>query len=349
MAINARSPHFVSIDNAALSYAEMDIFIWQGVIGDNDGVAKYQLRKSRIGSSTKVSFEIAELIRDYLDITFNGSYNNQIGKCVHVKVDLVAYNSSDVALTPTSSVTQFAFDSYSYFENSAFDVEASRIGITNRTIFGLIGNSVIFPLNVSKDTEVKTYINDVLQATINFTNTTNTKDQIQYTTIAYGDYNKFEVTDVDGTETILFERIEPCKFTAKKVIFINKCGALQDMYFFKKSVEKMSVSKDNYKANTITASNTYSINNHTKRDINIVANESITLNSGYLNETYNDVFKELMLSEKVWIRESIGGVDKFLPINVKTSNITFKTSVNDRLVDYSFKFDYSFDVINNIR
>ena len=40
---------------------------------------------------------------------------------------------------------------------------------------------------------------------------------------------------------------------------------------------------------------------------------------------------------------------KQLPINVKTSNITYKTSLNDRLVEYTFDFDNSYDTINNIR
>ena len=37
------------------------------------------------------------------------------------------------------------------------------------------------------------------------------------------------------------------------------------------------------------------------------------------------------------------------PINVKTSSIAYKTSVNDKLVDYTISFDKSFDTINNIR
>ena len=151
------------------------------------------------------------------------------------------------------------------------------------------------------------------------------------------------------TDTITVKTIEECKYEPKKVTFINRFGALQDMYFFKKSVEKMSVKKESYNANTLNSFYQYDTNKHTKRDFNITANESISLSSGFLSEEYNEVFKQLMLSEKVWITNVKEGVEQVLPINVTTSNITYKTSLNDRLVEYTIEFDNSFNVINNIR
>lgn len=56
-----------------------------------------------------------------------------------------------------------------------------------------------------------------------------------------------------------------------------------------------------------------------------------------------------MLSEKVWLTNVTEGFEQVLPINVKTSNITYKTSLNDRLVEYTIDFDKSYDTINNIR
>ena len=74
------------------------------------------------------------------------------------------------------------------------------------------------------------------------------------------------------------------------------------------------------------------------------------MSSGFLSEEYNEVFKQMMLSEKVWVTNI---TDRWrtsvLPINVKTSDITYKTSLNDKLVEYTIEFDKSFDTINNIR
>ena len=112
----------------------------------------------------------------------------------------------------------------------------------------------------------------------------------------------------------------------------------------------MTIEKESYKSNTRnSANNTYNTSHHVNRDFNVVGSESITLSSGLLSEEYNEVFKQMILSEKCWITNVKEGVEQVLPINVKTGNITYKTSLNDKLVEYTFDFDYSFNTINNIR
>ena len=150
-------------------------------------------------------------------------------------------------------------------------------------------------------------------------------------------------------ETIKVNVIEECKYEPKKVTFINKFGALQDMYFFKKAVEQMTVEKESYKSNIISSLGTYNSYNHVNRDFNVIGKESISLSSGFLSEEYNEVFKQMMLSEKVWVTNILETGEQVLPINVKTSDITYKTSLNNKLVQYTIQFDKSYDVINNIR
>jgi hypothetical protein len=143
--------------------------------------------------------------------------------------------------------------------------------------------------------------------------------------------------------------LDECKYEPKKVSFINRWGALQDLWFFKKSVESMNVEKESYKSNILGYDGTYSTSNHVNRDFNVVGKESVTLSSGFLDEEYNKVFKEMMLSEKVWITNVTESGEQVLPINVKTGDITYKTSLNDKLVQYTIQFDKSYDTINNIR
>ncbi len=166
----------------------------------------------------------------------------------------------------------------------------------------------------------------------------------------YVDIYQPSVTQSYGvkTDVINVETLQECKYEPKKVTFVNKYGALQDMYFFKKAVEKMNVKKESYKSNILNVS-TYNRSNHVYRDFNVVGKESVTLSSGFLSEEYNEVFKQMMLSEKVWITNITDKGEQVLPINVKTSNITYKTSLNDKLVEYTFDFDNSFNVINDIR
>tara|TARA_B110000285_G_scaffold182575_1_gene206395 strand:+ start:54 stop:389 length:336 start_codon:yes stop_codon:yes gene_type:complete len=111
----------------------------------------------------------------------------------------------------------------------------------------------------------------------------------------------------------------------------------------------MSTKRESYNSNTLKSNNTYSINEHNKRDFNITANSSVNLSSGFLNESTNEKFKQLLLSEKVWITRTFKNDELVLPINIKTSSISYKTSLNDNLVEYSIEFIDSYNAINNIR
>lgn len=379
MAINLRSPYYVSISNASLSYATLEIKIWNAEI-PIPVTPQYTLRKSVISGNTSVYFEISELIRDFLDTEFNGIYNSY---CLIAESTIKAYNSSDTLLS-TSVQTNFAFDSYSYFEEQNFDLDNISTLITNRTIYNLADNAVRIPVHTKNNPFIYFYRNGELIQTLNYTeNLDDTENQIAYVTkdgklsddnyrervFEYGgiieeskclkDFiDEFELYGVDkivvtddlgNRDTINIVILDECKYEPKKFTFINKFGALQDIYFFKKQVNKMNVSKESYNANTLLSNYTYDRSVHTKRDFNIKGNESFTFSSGYLNEEYNEVFKQMMLSEKVWITNITETEEQVLPINVKTSNIIYKTSLNDRLVEYTIEFENSYNVLNDIR
>ena len=373
--INVRSPKYVSIDDGALSYAVLKLFIWTGASSPVPPTETYNIRKSGVQI---VFFEIAELIRDYLDTTFDGNYS---GQAVWVNTDLRAYDSTNVEVSDDSE-SFAAFDGYNYFEESA-NVDNSLM-ITNRKLFVLEDNTFRVPIYTETSPTVTFLKDNEIVGTTSFTPSNQSSEQIRYVSIYgydtnwdsfkervledggtdyesnkcleayFNDYSigavdKIIVSDSDGIQTINVSILEECKYEPKKVTFVNKYGALQDMYFFKKSVEKMNVKKESYKSNILDSNYVYNSSNHVYRDFNVVGKESITLSSGFLSEEYNEVFKQMMLSEKVWVTNIVEDGEQVLPINVKTSNITYKTSLNDKLVEYTFDFDNSFNVINDIR
>ena len=59
----------------------------------------------------------------------------------------------------------------------------------------------------------------------------------------------------------------------------------------------------------------------------------------------NETIEELFLSENVWIRYE----GKTLPVIPTSKAIAFKTSLNDKLIDYTVNFDFAFDKVNNVR
>ena len=158
MAINTRSPHFESIDFAGMSYSTLEIFIWTGSeLDDVAGVASYTLRKSATvptSGNPTVTFETSELIRDYLDSTFNGNYS---GQGVWVKVDLDVYNSSNISVIDYEYTT-IAFDGYDYFEDPL--PISSNLMITNRKLFVLEDNTFRVPIDTSLNNPTVTFLKD---------------------------------------------------------------------------------------------------------------------------------------------------------------------------------------------
>lgn len=376
--LNTRSPKWFSITgNSSLSYAELKLYVYDNNINSPPQAPIYTIRKYSLSGQTEIFFEVSELVRDEIDVLFDGNYN---GQAVWTKADLVSYDSNGVVLN-TSTETIISFDGYNYFEEDGADT--NPIMITNRELFVLEDNTFRIPIYTINAPTITFYKDGEIIATQTFQAESKSEYQIRYASI-YGDstnwdtfeervleedgsvyentvclqsffnnysigaVDKIEVSEGGKIETIKVNVLEECKFDPKKITFINKFGALQDMYFFKKAVEKMTVKKETYKANII-SNGTYNRSSHVNRDFNVVGKESITLSSGFLSEEYNEVFKQMMLSEKVWITNIIETGEQVLPINVKTSNITYKTSLNDRLVEYTFDFDNSFDTINNIR
>ena len=63
------------------------------------------------------------------------------------------------------------------------------------------------------------------------------------------------------------------------------------------------------------------------------------------------MFEELLLSNYVWMtRPSTSGAgEEVVPVMVASSDLTYKTSLNEKLVEYTIEFEDAFDYINNVR
>jgi len=71
--------------------------------------------------------------------------------------------------------------------------------------------------------------------------------------------------------------------------------------------------------------------------------KSITVNTGFVDESFNLLLEEMMLSEKVYLIID----DVVEPVVLNTKNVDFKTSVNDKLINYELEFNFAYNAINN--
>ena len=127
--------------------------------------------------------------------------------------------------------------------------------------------------------------------------------------------------------------------------FINKNGAPQDFYFFLKSVENVNTKSETFKRNIfVQSSSNYDAKSHQTKTFNKTGRKRFTLNTNYLVEAYNAVIEDIMLSEYVWIYVS----SKWHPVTVVTSSLLKKTSLNDKLIQYTLEVEDANDIINNV-
>ena len=142
--INVRSPFYLKATGTDLFTATLNLYIYTGTFVANASVAnpKYTITKDAITSGSVV-FEISELIRDYITITFDGTYTSQV-VWVNAIITGVTQLGSSVSITHSPSNTNgfVGFDGYGYYEDGANPTNAKTIDTGS-----LQSNQVIFRLN----------------------------------------------------------------------------------------------------------------------------------------------------------------------------------------------------------
>lgn len=378
--INVVSPYFINISSTNLTSVQLEIETYFG--GANvswQSSPQYTLTSTAVNE--KVTFEISELIKDYILTNFKGTYpsssDGTVDEATTINVDYrVTEYISGVAQTPVDTLGERAFYGYGYFEDGANPQFAQGYLQSNTTILKLADSPIRIPVDNENMTSVAFFYNG--EQTYSFTPSVGLKieDQIRYLSnevsgadsyrdrvlLDGGTYednsciqdflDEYEVYEVDtvyvsgteGVSVINVQTVEECKYTPYKLTFINKFGAYQDLWMFKRSNLALATTEQRYKRNIISDG---SYNTYEHQNIILTKNgkQSLTLNSGYYPESNNEVFKQLSLSEKVWIEYDY----KTLPVIITSKSLGFKTSVNNKLIDYTIQVEFAYETINNVR
>ena len=165
-----------------------------------------------------------------------------------------------------------------------------------------------------------------------------------------GIVDELYVSSDKSTDVIKIKTFDCSKYEPIKVTFVNKFGALQDIYFTRRSNESINVKKEDYKASVMDLDTlSFDTSGHQIRTLNIIGNESIILNTDYIDESCNEDIRQLMLSEKLWMTRYTDDKQNVIPLKLKSNSLQLKKRVNDKLIQYTMEFDVAADMINNIR
>jgi hypothetical protein len=72
----------------------------------------------------------------------------------------------------------------------------------------------------------------------------------------------------------------------------------------------------------------------------------VKASSGFIHERENRNIKQLLLSERVWLYSEEAPF--YSPLNIKETNVSYKTRIKERLINYIIRFEMSFNEVNNI-
>tara|TARA_R110000764_G_scaffold67788_1_gene140826 strand:- start:49 stop:1188 length:1140 start_codon:yes stop_codon:yes gene_type:complete len=376
--INVRSPYFVNIATTNLTSAKIEIEIYTGVANASwQSTPQYTLTSTAINA--QINFEIAELIKDYIPAEFDGTYpdTNLADDYTTMYVDYrITEYISTVAQTPVDTLGVRAFYGYGFFEDGANPQLLQGYLQSNTTILKSDDDALRIPVDNENTTSVAFFYQNEQIHTWTPTAGLKIQDQIAYVSTASADVDNYRerviasggtfednpclqdflrnetiypvdkviINAVEGVTVLRIENIEECKYTPYKLTFINKFGAYQDIWFFKNSKLAMTTTEERYKSNILT-NGTYNTYDAQIKLITKNGNQTLTLNSGYYPESNNEIFRQLFLSEKVWIEYKT----KTLGVTIQTKNINYKTSLTDSLINYTIDVSFAFDTINNIR
>lgn len=314
-----RSPFFLNETSSAPS-GSADLVI------EINGVSEYVISKNT--NSNNVVFEVSELIKDYLDVTWDGvfpySTNTKNSLVVTAEIDINFFTGTKeqraiLAESSTQLIEHniYGFDAYSEFnEGSNKQLSSGQLLQSNTTMYLPETGDAYVPSELSNGVTYTTIPDTVLDG--------------QSQTIA-------------GLSITVRRICEPV-YNILKVIFLNKFGALQEYYFNKKNVQSLRTNQKSYKS-TIISGSTYSPLDHQKLQYNKQGSETIRMNTGYVDEGQYEPIKQIMLSKLVWVQ--IGTAVS--PINVVTNSLEKKTQINNKLVNYSLDFEFAYDILNNVR
>lgn len=139
-------------------------------------------------------------------------------------------------------------------------------------------------------------------------------------------------------KTFLFTaQCEP-KYTPIKCDFVNKYGVWQRITFFKASVQTFERTMKQY--DLMPSNVNYSIFDNRRQEFNINGQESIKVNTGFVPETYKEVMRQIMLSEKILLDSK--------PVNIVTSSVELQEHINKKLINYQVDFKYSYNKLNYV-
>lgn len=356
MSIFARSPYIVEISEALQTGSKINLFIWNGT-GAAPTSPTYVLSKL-IPASNNVNtyYNISPYIREFISWNtrqqpYNSYSASQTSQWCNVKIQKFKL-SSGVYTQVGADITLKAYDGFGYYEEG-YNPSLTYDILHDQGTFNYAYDSAIDPntnasyrggfIMVQTGTSYKAkYTNLSTGATFtqNLTNNQLT-DVLRVYPSYYSVGNKLEILDASNVVlwTAYFVPKLNCKYTPVLCDFVNKYGCWQRTWFYAASNDTFSIENTEFNLMQSTFPN-YNTLEGQRKVFNTTAKKSIKVNTDWVEESYKDLLKQLMASERILINS--------LPVKINTKSTELFKSINTKTINYQLEFEFAFNAINNV-
>ena len=340
-----------------------ELYYWQGGLNASSSTAEYIINKYPNNSSVGI-FDLNRIINSTLtDLAIQNTSN-----VAYYAVDFYTqyYNGATfVTGSHVRSQTFKALDGYGIFQEpigqnitsaSAFWPLMTDGPVTQSAFTTNYGSASVYVGTAGGTLQPNkiVYTSDLGTANLTISGNTSSSAQVAqypigpsaagfplsgsftyYTTQAYNDS-----TPLGLPITYTIDCIQ--KYPNIRIKWKNRYGQFDYFNFYMVNRQSFQTEKRTYQPQLGSwESSTLSYNDYDSGILNYVVDskQSISVNSFWIPESYNDILKELLVTDEAyWVYDEAN--NKVRPITITTSNIVFKTGVNDHLIQYQFDFDY---------
>ena len=370
----ARSPILFGVYSADYTITGFrytcEVYIWQGLIGDKPATATYSLEKYPTPNGA-ATFNVQSLVKDYFISPqyTHSSYSDTQDMYCWISVDL-AYTSDAFTFTPAEVVDPIViFNGYNkYLDGVNFTTNNLGNGVN-----GLLMTDRPLVMDIPSDTSMHLYMipdstENIIGWRINVNNGAEflngatiagfTKEvaavpvgSLEVTALASVTPIRWSVYGVDDSDAIVtkvytFNLVEPCRFGFRNLQFMNRYGVWDNLIIYGTQIEKLDVERKEIFNSPLEVSTAAVMTTNDPYGqfhmSGISGRESLTVNTGWISEDYNEVLKQLMLTEHLF------DPDTSQPFTIDTKSLTVKTALNNGLSFYTFDLKQAHTAINSV-
>lgn len=351
-----RSPYIVTVDESPQTSSKIEIYIWK-YGGSQPATPDYTLSKDAPSTTQTANYYN---VSPYIYEAFNFSHpeipntpeDEDAENWRFVKIIRYSNNSllEETLYVAVNGYTNFLDgvnktttidDTFSQLVVPLINTDVPQIREYGTTYyFNLLWNDFnekpieVFYYNNTTNALLGSYL--LTQGSGNTSNVKNYKVPISYSNtinqrcvVKNGEYNLV---------VIYSSSVEECKYEPMVCSFINKYGGWQFVTFFKANEQKVDVKSKEYKL--LPENVDYNVYKGESQMFNFELTESVKVNTGWVEEYFSIVLKELMTSETILLENK--------PVKLKTTNSILKQTIKEKNINYEIDFEYTYNQINNV-